>query len=237
MARLLIPERIYEQELLDAGDGSDDEVVGNLSDLRRINQLLGGTRVVIEALRMSLDRRVKEVSMLDAGTGSADIPSAVAAKLKSLGINPFVAALDLSERNLRLTCARLDVDREIALIRADAFDLPFEDRSFDFVTASLFLHHFREDEIVRLLKGFARVARRAIIINDLMRNLVPYYFTRMAGAIFESRLTRNDAPVSVLRGFTAEELRQLARRAGLTRFRVRRLFPYRLLMVADLSER
>lgn len=235
MARLLTPERIYEQELLDAGDGTDDEVVGNLSDLRRINQLLGGTRVVMQAIRTSLDSSRKEVSLLDIGTGSADIPSSVAAKLRRLGINPFVAALDLSERNMRLTCARLMVDEAISLIQANAFDLPFEDRSFDFVTASLFLHHFRENEIVRLLKGFARVARRAVIINDLMRNLVPYYFIRMAGAVFESRLTRNDAPVSVLKGFTAEELRQLARRAGLTHFRVRRLFPYRLLLVADVS--
>lgn len=237
MARLLTPQRIYEQELLDAGDGTDDEVVGNLSDLRRLNQLLGGTRVVIEGIESSLDRSVKEVSLLDVGTGSADIPSAVAAKLRSLEVTPSVTALDLSERNLRLTRARLRFDEEIALVRADAFYLPFEDSSFDFVVASQFLHHFREYEIVRLLKGFARIARRTIIIHDLMRNLASYYFMRAAGAVFESRLTRNDAPVSVLRGFTVEELRQLARQAGLTRFRVRRLFPYRLLMVADVSNR
>ncbi|MEW6213110.1 MAG: methyltransferase domain-containing protein [Acidobacteriota bacterium] len=233
--RLLTPDRIYEQELLDAGDGTDDEVVGNLSDLRRLNQLLGGTRVVIEAVSSSL-ASAKEVSLLDVGTGSADIPSAVAARLRSLDVNASVTAMDVSERNLRLTRSRLTVDDRIALVRADAFHLPFADDSFDFVIASQFLHHFREDEIIRLLEEFARVAERKIIIHDLMRNLAPYYFLRAAGAVFQSRLTRNDAPVSVLRGFTPEELRQLARRAGLSSFCVRRFFPYRLLMIADVSD-
>jgi ubiquinone/menaquinone biosynthesis C-methylase UbiE len=238
MAHLFTPKRIYEQELLDAGDGTDDEVIGNLSDLRRINQLLGGTRVVIEAICASLAVGAKEVSLLDVGTGSADIPSAVAAKLRLLGVSPFVAAIDLSERNLRLTRQRLRIDEGITFVRADALAMPFEDRSFDFVTASLFLHHFRENEIVHLLNSFARIARRAVIINDLTRNLVPYYFIRAVGAVFAtSRLTRYDSPVSVLRGFTAEELRQLARQAGLGSFRVRRLFPYRLLMVADVSDK
>jgi SAM-dependent methyltransferase len=232
--RLLTPDRIYQQELLDAGDGTDDEVVGNLSDLRRLNQLLGGTRAVVEAVSESFDSSRKDMSLLDVGTGSADIPSAVAARLRSLDVNPSITAMDMSERNLRLTRARLKIDESLALVRADAFQLPFADRSFDFVIASQFLHHFREDEILRLLREFARVARIKIIVHDLMRNLAPYYFMRAAGAVFESRLTRNDAPVSVLRGFTAKELRQLARLSGLTRFRVRRVFPYRLLMIADV---
>jgi len=234
---MLTPKRIYEEELLDSGEGTDDDVAENLSDLRRINKVLGGTRVVLEAVAKAARRdRVGELSLLDVGTGSADIPSAVGRWCRSQGIRASIAAVDISERNLRVARSRLGIDPEIGLLRADALNLPFVSRSFDYVTASLFLHHFRDEDVARLLHDFARIARRAVIVNDLVRNLVPYYFIRMTGPVFAtSYLTRNDGPVSVLRGFTADELSVQAERAGLKRFRVKRVFPYRLSLVADVS--
>jgi ubiquinone/menaquinone biosynthesis C-methylase UbiE len=235
---MLTPARIYEEELLDAGEGTDEDVRKNLLDLRRINRLLGGTRVVLDALSAIVDgSRVERLSLLDVGTGSADIPADVHRWCKAHRIEPFVAALDLSERNLRITRSYLSSDAELSFVRADALNLPFAARSFDYVTASLFLHHFCDEDVVRLIADFARVARRAVIVNDLVRNLVPYYFSRVTGPFLAtSFLTRNDGPVSVLRGFTANELAGLARRAGVTRFRVKRMFPYRLSLVADVNE-
>ncbi|HEY3134487.1 MAG TPA: methyltransferase domain-containing protein [Blastocatellia bacterium] len=235
---MLTPKRIYQEELLDAGEGTDEDVARSLTDLRRINRFLGGKRVVLRALSSCLDGvDRKEVSLLDVGTGSADIPMAAAALCRERGLEPFVAAVDLSERNLRVARERLGVSSDIHFVRADSLKLPFAARSFDFVTASLFLHHFRDEDVVSLLADFGRVARRAVIVNDLVRNLVPYYFTRIAGPILGwSFLTRNDGPVSILRGFTADEMDDLARRAGLKRRTVERFFPYRLLLIADVSE-
>jgi ubiquinone/menaquinone biosynthesis C-methylase UbiE len=234
---MLTPKRIYVEELLDAGKGTDDDVARNLSDLRRINRFLGGTKVVLSALEsFARNGNVRQLSLLDVGTGSADIPAAVVEWCKERGVNAMVGALDISERNLRIARTRLGISRAIELIRADSLNLPFAARSFDFVTASLFLHHFQDDDVVRLLSDFARVARRAVIVNDLVRNLIPYYFTRLTGPILAtSFLTRNDGPVSVLRGFTAKELKSLAERAGLGRLDVKRSFPYRLSLVAQVG--
>ena len=239
---MLTPARIYEEELLDAGEGTDEDVRKNLLDLRRINRLLGGTRVVIDALGQSIHKQsvnggnVERLSLLDVGTGSADIPAEVCRWCRARAIEPFVAALDLSERNLRIARKDLSAGAELSFVRGDALSLPFAARSFDYVTASLFLHHFRDEDVARLLADFARVARRAVIVNDLVRNLVPYYFSRVTGPFLAtSFLTRNDGPVSVLRGFTATELEVLAERAGFVSFRVKRMFPYRLSLVADVS--
>src|SRR6185369_1140278 len=231
--RWLTPKRIYEEELLDAGDGTDKDVAESLADLRRINRFLGGRRVVLDAIAACVDTaNVKEVSVLDVGTGSADIPMAVADRCRNLGLSIFVAGADISERNLRVARTLLGVSPEIQLVRADSMNLPFADDSFDFVTASLFLHHFRDEDVVRLLSDFGRIAKRAVIVNDLVRNLVPYYFTKLAGPFLAwSFLTRNDAPVSVLRGFTPDEMKDLAKRAGLNNIQVRRSFPYRLSLV------
>ena len=234
---MLTPKRIYEEELLDAGEGTDDDVARSLSDLRRVNRFLGGRRVLLRALSSCLqDTSLDQVSLLDVGTGSADIPMAVAESCKARGLETFIAAVDISERNLRISRERLGVSSEVHLVRADSLRLPFAARSFDFVTASLFLHHFRDDDVVRLLADFGRIARRAVIVNDLVRNRVPYYFTRIAGPILAaSFLTRNDGPVSVLRGFTPDEMNDLARRAGLKVRELKRVFPYRLSLIAEAS--
>ncbi|MCI0487064.1 MAG: methyltransferase domain-containing protein [Blastocatellia bacterium] len=245
---MFTPLRSYEEELLDAGVGTDEDVAGNLLDLRRLNRFLGGTRTVLKALEASrpngnhrsASRRAANhgrLSFLDVGTGSADIPTAVIDWCRARGIEPSCTALDVSERNLRVARANFRISPEVALLRADALELPFAANSFDYVTASQFLHHFRDEDVVRLMKGFAGVARRAVIIHDLVRNLVPYYLFRATGVIFlKSFLTRSDAPLSVLRGFTAEELSSLAHKSGLDRFEVRRYFPYRLSLIADVSD-
>ena len=235
---MLTPKRIYVEELLDAGAGTDDDVAANLSDIRRINRFLGGRSVVRNALASALKESSGETfSLLDVGTGSADIPEEILDWSESQGIDPLICGLDLSERNLRVSRSTLGVRNRISLVRADAKLLPFGDHSFDFVAASLFLHHFHNEDVVILLTEFARVARHSIIINDLTRNLVPYYFIKLFGPLFAKNfLTRHDGPISVLRGFTLAEMNVLGRLAGLERFKVERVFPYRLLMVADVSE-
>src|SRR5829696_2934421 len=107
---MLTPKRIYVEELLDAGEGTDDDVARNLSDLRRINRFLGGRKVVLGALSSYLNGRgTHQVSLLDVGTGSADIPTAVAAWCDGRGIRAQVTALDISERNLRIARTRLGI--------------------------------------------------------------------------------------------------------------------------------
>src|SRR2546423_3591645 len=235
---MLTPPRVYIEELLDLGEGTDADVARNLADLRRINRFLGGRRVIIEALdRLVTTANLRRLSLLDVGTGSADIPGAVADWCGARGIVADVTGLDLSERNLRVARSRLGINEAVQLVRGDSLALPFADRSVDVVTASLFLHHFEDADVVRLLKDFARVAQRAVIVNDLIRHLVPYWFARLSGPLLAtSYLTRYDGPASVLRGFTVREMAAHAERAGLKHAQVRRRFPYRLALVAPIAD-
>lgn len=235
---MLTPPRVYIEELLDLGEGTDEDVARNLADLRRINRFLGGRRVVLEALASLVEGAdLRQLSLLDVGTGSADIPGAVADWCRSRNIVGNITALDLSERNLRIARARLGINEGVQLVRGDSLALPFADRSIDVVTASLFLHHFEDADVVRLLADFARIARRAVIVNDLIRHLAPYWFARLTGPLLAtSYLTRFDGPASVLRGFTTQEMAALAARAGLRHVHVCRRFPYRLALVARMED-
>ena len=93
----------------------------------------------------------------------------------------------------------------------------------------MFLHHYREAEVVRLLADWRRIARRAVVVNDLRRHWLPWAFISLV-----SRLTRrhplfvHDAALSVLRGFTAEELGRAA--GGVPGASVRAHWPFRLVL-------
>jgi SAM-dependent methyltransferase len=119
----------------------------------------------------------------------------------------------------------------------DAFRMPFRKRSFDFVHCSLFLHHFPDDQVVELLRNFGAVARRAVVLTDLERNPLAYYFLPLTRWIFGwDPITLHDGPISVEAGFHAGELEQLARDAGLVDPRVSVHRPaFRLALVAGSS--
>src|SRR5882762_8733854 len=99
---MLTPKRIYQEEMLDAGEGTDQDVAHSLSDLRRINRLLGGRRVIMRALSSFLDgANHQKISLLAVGTGSADMPMEVAAGCRARGVESFIGAGNISERKLR----------------------------------------------------------------------------------------------------------------------------------------
>jgi SAM-dependent methyltransferase len=98
----------------------------------------------------------------------------------------------------------------------DAFALPFGPDSFDFVLSSLFLHHFPDEQIVELLRSFHVIARRAVLVSDLERHILPWLFLRTSKRIFGwNHVTVHDGLISVKAALRKSELRQLALRAGI----------------------
>src|SRR5262245_35603784 len=219
-------ERCREAELMDGADYTAAEMIENLADLRRVNRYLGGRRALtrhlfpmIQTVWATGRRRVR---LLDVGAGSADIPARIVSWARARGIEVEFVALDLNE--IAATEARRQTTSypEIKVVRADALNLPFEDRSFDFAMASLFLHHLESRQAARLIESFARVARVAVIINDLRRHPVAYYSIKLLTHIFtRNRLIRHDSAISLRRGFPARDIEQIgaAARIALQGFR------------------
>lgn len=225
-------ERSNEAELMDGSDYTPDELIENLDDLRRVNRLLGGTGALTKHLFPMIEElNGGPVRLLDVGTGSADIPAKIVRWARARGIRIEFIVLDLNEIAAREARAWTSNYPEIKVVRADAMNLPFADRSFDFVLASLFLHHFENDGAAALIRSFARVSRVAFVVNDLRRHPVAYYSIKLLTQIFtRNRLVRNDAALSVLRGFVEDDAEEIARRAQ-TEIRVFRRFPYRLILI------
>jgi hypothetical protein len=121
-------------------------------------------------------------------------------------------------------------------MRADATAPPLNAASVDFVLASQFLHHFPEEKIVALLRTWSRVARRAIIISDLIRHRLAYIGIRTLTRICTRNImTLTDAPRSVERSFTMAEWRRLFRSANVGPFQTFAVFPYRMMALLSLE--
>src|SRR5207244_4397620 len=98
----------------------------------------------------------------------------------------------------------------------------------DAVTSAHFFHHFSPDENAGIIREALRVARRGVAINDTRRHYVPLLFVRLLGLLrLVGPITRFDAPASVLRGYTAGEAADVAKRVDGARFEICKLWPFR----------
>jgi len=206
------PARRISPELL-AG-ASPEEAAENLRDLARLNRWLGG-HWLLRQLVSELARRDEPLRVLDVGAASGDM----AAALRNRFPLAQIVSLDVAPHHL--------AEAPAPRVAADAFRLPFPSKSFDVVTACLFLHHFEDDQAVVLLRGFAETARKGVVILDAYRHGFARAFVPATRCLFGwHRIMRSDAPVSVEASFRPAELAALAQAAGLRQFRARAHFPW-----------
>jgi 2-polyprenyl-3-methyl-5-hydroxy-6-metoxy-1,4-benzoquinol methylase len=97
----------------------------------------------------------------------------------------------------------------------------------DIIHACLFCHHLDEGQLIELIQ-FALDRKIILLINDLERNTFAYFAIKTLTALFsKSYLVKNDAPLSVARGFTKKEWITLLKKAGATHFSVRNKWAFR----------
>ena len=249
-------KRSTEKEMMDLPGNPKELLVEDLRNLRIINRYLGGYRGVVKGLKRLVRKdRMSRFSLLDVGTGSADIPKVIVQWARSRSVEARVVALEPDPVTARVAAMLtlpetnppfiplLQRGKEgdfrrcgISVVRGDGMAPPFRAASFDFVLASQMLHHFSEEEIVALLRTWSRLARRAIIVSDLVRHPIAYCGIRLLTHLFtRNQMTRFDGPLSVRRALTLKEWRELFRESAVGPFRVVPIFPYRQMTVISVS--
>lgn len=215
----MFQKRRIEPELLDGLP--PEQARRNLADLVRINRYFGGHSVIRKALAQ-VAQPGEKFSLLDIGAASGD----TARLIREHFPNASVTSLDRSVTNLHQAPA--------PKIVADAFRLPFANESFDIVFSSLFLHHFEDVEVIALLESLYALARRALVVCDLERHVLPWLFLPATKHLLGwEKITVHDGVISVRASFRAPELLDLSRRAGIAQVTARTHRPaFRLSLIA-----
>lgn len=216
----MFANRLIKPELLD--HLPPEEARPNLKDLVRINTRFGGHSVLKKTLERVTGPR-EPFTLLDVGAASGDSARLIA----HLYPEAIVTSLDLNPVNIE--------EAPQPKLLADARELPFAAGSFDFVLCSLFLHHFEDEQAAQFLASFYAIARRALLICDLERRVLPFLFLPATKLLFGWHdITVHDGVISVRAAFRAPELLQLAKRARVKRAEVRVYRPaFRLAMIAS----
>ena len=211
MTQLLTPARRRRgSEILDR-EGIDPATrTRSLRDVALANRLFGGTGAVLAELGpIFRARRGAELTLLDVGTGIADIPAAAAGLARRHGVRLTTLGIDVAEE-----LARTSQHRTTAALCGDALALPFRDRSVDIVCASQVLHHFFDGDVPALVEEMHRVSRDVVLIAELRRSRLAAAGIWLASFPLRFHpVSRHDGVVSVFRGFTARELGDVVTRA------------------------
>jgi ubiquinone/menaquinone biosynthesis C-methylase UbiE len=223
-SEVALMKRTVVPELLDTDAGTPDEVAGSLADLRSFNRYFGGISTMTSMLRKVAARSgKKEISFLDVAGASGDVAQAARQILASEGVTLRPILLDRAASHL---------GTGVAAVSGDAFQLPFADSSVDCVGCSLFAHHLEPEQITQFANESLRVARYAVLINDILRNPLHLALVYIAVPFVRSRLTQHDGPVSIRRAHTMDEMRSYLKKTAAKSVDISSHYLFRMAAIA-----
>ena len=201
-------------EMMDRPQPVSPELERDLERIRQLNRWFGSYRLVLHFINRWIKPGAARMRIIDLATGSGDIPRLIVDYARKIRANVEIDALDQQSATLEIA-RRLSIGYpEISLVEASILERQ-ANAPYDIVLNSLALHHFSEEDAIRLLRRCRELSRRFVLVSDLRRGFLAtagvYLLTAL---IFREPMTRYDARLSAKRAFSFTELDDLARRAG-----------------------
>ena len=219
-------------ELMDAPDAPPAALRGVLRELDIIGRKLGGHAVTIGALEALLAKGFKLQSIMDIASGGGDAARSMARWAARKKLDVHITGVDLNPVMTEYATAHIKGYDNLRFVTADAMDDALLAERPDVVTASLFFHHLTDAQIVAMLRRMVRLARVAVVINDLHRHPVAYHAIRLLTRLFsKSYMVKYDAPMSVARAFVRSDWEQYLREAGIEQYELRWRWAWRWQLV------
>lgn len=212
--------RVVVDEWLDADKGSEQDVQRSLRDLQRINSLFGGVSSTAAMIReVAREAGTRSLSLLEVASGAGFVPRAAQNWLAG-DVELEVSLLDRAKSHLPAN--------GIPTYVGDVLALPFPDNSFDLISCGLFLHHLDPENVKRFARESLRVARRAVLISDLIRSRLHLTLAQLSLPLYRSPITWHDAPASIRAAYTRNEVRVMLADCGARKVEIERHFFYRM---------
>ena len=206
--------RTDKEELMDDFSIGGDLLRDTLDKLENINRWLGGNLVTLNSLKKVIKNHPKEqeLKIVDIGCGHGDILRDVAKFGRKNGYTMSLLGVDANPTAIEYANELSTEFSEIIFKTEDIFSDEFKTRKFDVVLATLFLHHFKEEQLVSFLENTLKQAKIGIVVNDLHRHKLAYYLFMLLSVFIKNKMIIEDGLTSVLRGFKRKDLEIIARK-------------------------
>lgn len=199
-----------------------------MQELDFINTWLGGHQITLAGLKRLVEGH-STISVCEIGCGGGDNLAAIRRWCDKRDIGVSFTGIDINPDCIRVASKREDFP--CTWVVSDYKDVQFETKP-DVIFSSLFCHHFHERELLAQFQWMQSNARLGFFINDLHRHAIAFHSIRVLTKLFsKSYLVKNDAPLSVARGFVKNDWYQLLNSAGITNFSVDWKWAFRWLVV------
>lgn len=222
--------RTNQPEIMDDFDMKGEVLQDALDKIAKINQLLGGNKLTLEGVKSILKESPakNKLTVVDIGCGNGDMLRSLADYLEDKDIKISLIGIDANQFTVDYA-EKLSVHYpNISYLCEDVFDKEFENLHYDIVLCTLTLHHFKDDEICKLLNVFKNNAKLGIIINDLHRSSISYRLFQLLCGVFRlNDMSREDGLVSILRGFKKPELEQFSKKLAFKNYTIQWKWAFR----------
>ncbi len=192
-------------EMMDRPQPDSAELEPDLKRIRQLNRWFGSYRLIRHFVRRWI-KPGDNMRIVDLATGSGDIPRLVVDYARKIGAKVEIDALDRQS-------ATLEIARKLSAAYPE----------ISYRGTNILLHHFSDEDAVRVLRRCRESSRDFVLVSDLRRGFLAtagvYLLTAL---IFREPMTCYDARLSAERAFSFSEMRKLAVRAGWQNFGHRR---------------
>jgi SAM-dependent methyltransferase len=223
-------KRSLKKEFLDRTDIPFADIAVNMRELEFINSYLGGHSITIKGFK-SLLKEKKQISVCEIGCGGGDNLNVLYQFCKRNKIDAKFIGIDINKECIEYARQNSKIEK-IDFIISDYRNVNFENKNPDIIFSSLFCHHFTNDELITMLQWMKNNSTLGFFINDLHRHPLAYRFIKTITRLFsKSYLVKNDAPLSVLRGFTKKEWKNIFQKACIPNYSIRWMWAFRYLII------
>jgi 2-polyprenyl-3-methyl-5-hydroxy-6-metoxy-1,4-benzoquinol methylase len=221
--------RSYKKELLDGENIPFADIRQNMRELDFINTHLGGHDITIKGFKQILQNR-KNITVCEIGCGGGDNLLAIYNWCNKNKVDIHLTGIDYNKDCIAIAGASLSAPHA-AFITADYKTVDLRHHKPDIIFSSLFCHHFTNDELVYMLGWMHKNAGLGFFINDLHRHFLAFYSIKILTSLFsKSYLVKNDAPLSVERGFIKKEWVDLLEQSGVKSYSITWKWAFRWLI-------
>ena len=227
-----LSQRSPDIEIMDDLSCSGEVVHQTLRELDVINTWLGGNAVTLEGAKRMLPPSGHHMRVADLGCGSGDMLRRLSRLARARGIRAELTGIDANPHIIEFARAHSQDFADIQFEAINIFSEDFKKRDFDLIIATLFFHHFSNEQLINLFRQLKKQAKAGIIVNDIHRHALAYYSIKWLTHLFsKSAMVRFDAPLSVRRSFTRAELEYVMEQAGITTYELRWKWAFRWQLI------